>query len=459
MLRNARRGGCLAWGLIIVGVISMIAIAVGLYFFGYFGPPLPETDDPAEWRQLGADAWGTDQPGDWEPVREVFRLLDEAETAVGGAPLEREGAVPQRMVVYHDTDRRLETEPELGERAGPAIEAMRANGLFDKLEALPAAHPVFDGWDQPGAVSMLDVQLKEVRDARQLMRALAWRFDHALATDNPEDAVAAARQLAILSEVIGRQPTMISRLVGNAGRSLLATMVLDPINRGELDDATLAALAPVFERAEYDGLAETLRGEMIAARSAVRATMPGGPLVFTNPAAQYAPIERTLEAAATAVETEPPVKALATISDAESRIHAGRNPRNLMAGMLLPAVTRGVVSDYAAVTEIRGTRVAIALELHRLREGRFPTDLAGLATDLPNDPFANAPFRYRPGDDPALPASEQGCILYSVGLDQQDNNAIVKLRDDGRRQSPFHRDGAGSDAIILGPDSFALIED
>lgn len=459
MLRVSRRGGCILWGLAIAAVLAMIIVSVGLYFFGYFGPPLPETDDPTEWRELGAEAWGVDQPGEWEPVREVFRLLDEAETAVGGAPLERAGAVPQRMVVYDDTDGRLAAEPELIERAGPAIEAMRANGLFDKVEALPATHPVFDGWDQPGVASMAEAPLDEVRDARQLMRALAWRFEHALATGTPGDAVASARQLAILSEVMGQQPIMISRLVANAGRSLLATMVLAPLNRGELDEPTLAALVPVFERAEYGGLGETLRGEMIAARSALRTTLPGGPLVFMNPAAQYAPIERTLEAAATAVETELPTRALETISNAESRIHAGKNPRNLMAGILLPAVTRSVASDYAALTEIRGVRVAIVLERHRLREGGFPAGLAALAVDLPVDPFGNAAFRYRPGDDPTLPAADRGCILYSVGLDQQDNNAVVKVDERGRRVSPFWKDGAGSDAVILGPQSFALIED
>ncbi len=130
-----------------------------------------------------------------------------------------------------------------------------------------------------------------------------------------------------------------------------------------------------------------------------------------------------------------------------------------MAGTLLPAITRGVASDYAALAEIRGVRVAIALELYRLRESRFPADLATLGTGLPGDPFASTDFRYRPGDNPALPGAEGGAILYSVGLDKQDNNGLVKLDERGRRMSPFWKDGTGSDAIILGDKSFALIED
>jgi hypothetical protein len=57
------------------------------------------------------------------------------------------------------------------------------------------------------------------------------------------------------------------------------------------------------------------------------------------------------------------------------------------------------------------------VERFRQARGRWPTTLTELVPDyikqVPRDPFDGAPLRYRPFD--------QGVVIYSVGVDKQDN--------------------------------------
>jgi hypothetical protein len=61
--------------------------------------------------------------------------------------------------------------------------------------------------------------------------------------------------------------------------------------------------------------------------------------------------------------------------------------------------------------------IALAAEIHRAEHGEWPESLSALQTtlshDLPEDPFAQAPYHYR--------REQRGYVLWSLGRDLDDD--------------------------------------
>jgi hypothetical protein len=103
--------------------------------------------------------------------------------------------------------------------------------------------------------------------------------------------------------------------------------------------------------------------------------------------------------------------------------------RYMIAGSL-PAVVRHhetIRSTYVA--ELRLTRVTLALVAFEAEHGRYPEALADLVPDylseVPSDPFAKGPLRYRP--------EEGGAVVYSVGGNLSD--------EDGKQKDDIYNEG------------------
>jgi len=433
-----RRGGCLVWGLGIAAVIVVGVVVAVFIAFGYFGPALPETDDVAEWRALGASAWGVEanEAGDWSAVRAVVSKLDEAETAAGAAPTERPGFSPERNIDYD----RGEGDPN----ALAAIEAMRTNGLFEAIDRLLEAAPLHDGWGEdsggPAVTSMFDASLGDLGGLRTVARAFKREMLEAMDRGEDAAALAAFDRMLVLSEVMGRQPVMISRLVGIAIRWLAIETVLAEATQGRLEGSELPSLAIVFE------------GERILSRDAVRTRLPGGPLVWLSPAAQFEPIDGFFDDAVAALDHDPRM-ALALLDDAWERVDERPRWMYPMAQVLLPSVGRAAVSEFSMRAREAGAVLALALERRRLRAGAFPASVDALVgaelEAVPADPYNEAGFVYRAGEDPTRPADAGGCVLYSMGIDGTDDGGT---RPTGRnRLNPFDPRESGIDAVLLGP--------
>lgn len=91
--------------------------------------------------------------------------------------------------------------------------------------------------------------------------------------------------------------------------------------------------------------------------------------------------------------------------------------RGVLSVLLLsgaPQVMEAAVRDQAVLS---CARIALAAERFRLGQQRWPKELAELCpkylTEVPQDPFAGAPFRIR--------ATEDGVVIYSVGKDRKDD--------------------------------------
>jgi len=105
---------------------------------------------------------------------------------------------------------------------------------------------------------------------------------------------------------------------------------------------------------------------------------------------------------------------------------------NFLSRMLFPSATRAMQLHLHYAAEIRCARAALAAEQFRLAKGRWPNRLEEVVPTyldgVPEDPFATAHnLRFTKAGD--------RLIIYSIGLDQQDNGGRV-LPGRNRSNSP-----------------------
>lgn len=99
---------------------------------------------------------------------------------------------------------------------------------------------------------------------------------------------------------------------------------------------------------------------------------------------------------------------------------------SMLQGMLLPALGRASMRFAAGQTALDQTRIACALERHRLAHGAYPESLDALAPaflqSVPHDVINGQPMKYNRTE-------EGGFVLYSVGWNQTDDGGRTGLID------------------------------
>ncbi len=86
----------------------------------------------------------------------------------------------------------------------------------------------------------------------------------------------------------------------------------------------------------------------------------------------------------------------------------------LFSRIILPSMARAIKKEVIALSYIRDTEAALAVDLYRQKNGSLPESLAAAGVNL-IDPFDGKPLRYH-----KLP--DRGYVVYSVGPDKQDDN-------------------------------------
>jgi len=95
----------------------------------------------------------------------------------------------------------------------------------------------------------------------------------------------------------------------------------------------------------------------------------------------------------------------------------------------MPALGKVSQIAYRNKVQVEAFIVIVAILRYKQERGNYPENLselleAGLLKELPMDPFSNKPVVYRKIDD--------GFMLYSVGLNFEDDGGTIVRRDDGR---------------------------
>jgi hypothetical protein len=97
----------------------------------------------------------------------------------------------------------------------------------------------------------------------------------------------------------------------------------------------------------------------------------------------------------------------------------------VMARMILPALTRVVQRAAATQTAVNQAAIACALERFRLANGQFSEKLDALAPQFispaPNDVLTGQPYKYRRSEDGHF-------VLYSIGWDEKDDGGVPGKR-------------------------------
>ncbi|MEE3229957.1 MAG: hypothetical protein VX272_02880, partial [Planctomycetota bacterium] len=82
-------------------------------------------------------------------------------------------------------------------------------------------------------------------------------------------------------------------------------------------------------------------------------------------------------------------------------------------------------------TKIDLARIACLIELHKLRNGKYPSELAELQPPLPADPYSGNPYLYSAAPGPEAIERYQ---LYGIGWDQEDDGGRIFLDGDGHAE-------------------------
>ncbi len=385
----------------------------------------------------------------------------------------------------------LQLVPQMTEQDARALQALHRQAAIAYLDELETTN-VFDLLDRaastPRAAPVIRLNgpmifraLPDLRAARGLARSLRGQFLRSAQAGDMTAAVRAHRHIRALARVHSHDPSLLSRLVAIAISSLADNMVSDAARDGLLDESALAAildderrqpLAPwelaieserlqildIIARAHSDdghgsgyalptelggltGLAGVGGGGGGASAPSIR-NVPG---LFLARKAETVDVINTMFDAWLDAAAQPPHARPAgptAVPELESR-------RFQLVTTILPALGASQRSQDRYLCTSSGTRLLLAIELHRARAGQPPDSLDALVPDilpaLPEDPFApGGRFVYRRLDTPDKHG--RAYLLYSVAADGQDNNASPLPGD--RPFDAFNDDEPGTDYLF-----------
>ena len=110
-----------------------------------------------------------------------------------------------------------------------------------------------------------------------------------------------------------------------------------------------------------------------------------------------------------------------------SQIH----PYNIITSIAVVALSSAVPPFGDGQTKIDLARIACLIELHKLRKGKYPSELAELQPPLPADPYSGNPYLYSAAPGPEAIERYQ---LYGVGWNQEDDGGRIFLDEDGHTE-------------------------
>ncbi len=419
----------------------------------YYAEPNPTVDSRAVLRSLALDGAGmTAEQGDtaWSLLVEIFDAVDAVKAEIDAMYDAGEFEPRDEWDLELDYGRVREgrTLPTHLEPERRAI-ALLHDGVFEKLRRFAKGPPGF--WPMTGeGIVWPDGHFGDLSRgrARALAQVRADSMRLAAAGGDFAEAAAACDQGLALARTMGWQPSLMSYMTARAIEALTIGELRAELIELEFDEPACRALLASFDRhATFPPVTYTLEAERIHIADFVQwcysddgegdGYLVAAPVVE---ALDYVPLRLTLFEAA--------VSRFHDVSRAPILSTHGTIVEKLTAAVGLPAAERGrALGDADAFVDalpdrfdllriafssrgsflqidacrqviFEGTRLMVALELHRSVHGEYPASLDELAGEPIIDPLHGLPFGYRLLDDDP---DGRGFLLYSTGIDRIDD--------------------------------------
>ncbi|MBK9189597.1 MAG: hypothetical protein IPM33_11655 [Phycisphaerales bacterium] len=355
------------------------------------------------------------------------------------------------------------------------IAAHEQAGVFERLAALrDQRHFVRP---LPSNEKLLNMLLPELSNARALTRTNTARQRLAHQAGDDATMLASFEGTLTLARALGRQSTLIDRLVAVAIRAMACQELRTELLERPPGEATLVALLRTLDQLDSEpGLELSLEGERLFAMDTIQWThtddgngdgrfipsaagplsaMAGSTPIATSPIANLAGFVLPSKKETTRVFNEYYDMAIdhAALMPSQ-RAASGRTldtwiealPRlQVLPKLLLPAFDKAIHASDASTLDVASTRLMLAIEIHRARTGVLPAALAdlvpGILPALPVDPWNPDGFVYRPDA-----GQRAGYVLYAKGADGVDNGGTY---DPKTNQESLRPQGAGKDYRIV----------
>jgi hypothetical protein len=318
----------------------------------------------------------------------------------------------------------------------PAKDVLLALSKYDSaIEALrqasqrPDSRLPLDDTDLFATVGKL---LPVLADIKNCSWVLQLRVIAELADDQSAKALDDVKLMFRLTDSTRNEPLLISQLV----RIAMLSVTLQPIYEGlaehQWTDAQLADLGSELAKMDFLGDYEfAIRGDRAYGITMLRywpqyhginPFYHHWELAFARECQQWILPCVNLE---TRVVSPATVRRL---QEAEAVEWKRTTPYNVLAKRTFPAISKTPVRFAFCQTGVDLTRVACALERHRLAHGEYPASLDVLVPQfiekIPHDIINGQPLHYRRTSDGQF-------VLYSVGWNEKDDGGTVVLTKDG----------------------------
>jgi hypothetical protein len=426
------------------------------------------TADTPNWKLIELENSRDIVPDDRNSARTVVRVFDALppgwlEPVKGKRAAATASDGPPRGAILYDrlTDSSKPTAalPNL-RLVAEDLAGLRAE-IASLQPALSAAEPLADGVQEGRypityATNVLETDLAHVQNTRTITRLL--QLDAILHAEEgePDAALEDCRRIFNVGRSIGDEPTAISQLVRIAIGGVAIKTLERSLAQGEpsdqalvlVNDALLAELSTPRlltalrgERAFAFDLIERIRNGQLSTKALTGEVADSSPPRTSPPVRIFCDHNEGLSLKfmnqAVAIAKSSPIENRQKLFEewSESMLPHSVIDRQLgmLSYMLLPGLSGLNDAETRYQSALECSRVLVALERFRRKNGRWPGSLDALVPaflpSLPTDPYDGKPIRM-------APAIADGLVVYSVGPD---------LNDDGGNIDPTFRIKMGRD--------------
>ena len=281
------------------------------------------------------------------------------------------------------------------------------------------------------------------QDVREVLTLLGYECTRLEMKNRPSEVIRLLHGMINTTQSLKDELLLIPHLVRYAGRAIVAGEIERLLGRTEPGLALQELIEPLEKMTQTNDLIWGIRGErgsshrmfefyeqddteLLRSLDDMRGFGPKSSKPFN--AHEYRPYLKqdhatTLRLLNRLVETfELP---LYEQVNATNRIALPRDDENMvLTHMFFPALVKVIEADRRTTAQIDCSRIAIAAELFRHENQRWPKDLQEIPKtwlkEIPIDPYDGKPMRYL--------IEAEGVVIYSVGLDQIDQQGKLEIR-------------------------------